>query len=260
MSFDLQKYYEKIDYFPPAELSAEVLGNVHFAHASHIPFENLDVYTHKEIKLDPDSLYNKMVLQRRGGYCFEMNALLCLALQETGFSVIPCLSRIYRPDLGGFGALTHRVTVVEIDGDKYVCDVGFGGNAFVRPLLLRDGVVQKQMFFSYRIDTSGELDYIVETDSGEGFVPMLGFDLKAAKDSDFELSSYYTSTHPDSFFAKQMICVLKTQTGERTLFDNRLTIKDNGEITVRELCSDELYEVLDRQFDIEASGLELKFL
>src|ERR1700722_7350581 len=60
----------------------ETLAGLIEAHTAHIPFENLDVFLGRAVRLDLDGLQSKIVGARRGGYCFELR--LCSP---------PCLMR-----------------------------------------------------------------------------------------------------------------------------------------------------------------------
>ena len=67
---------------------------VHRAHATRIPFENLDSHRGLPISLAQADLERKLVASRRGGYCFEHNLLLASALEHMGLVVEPMLARV----------------------------------------------------------------------------------------------------------------------------------------------------------------------
>ena len=107
----------------------EVLDELIYAHQCSIPFENLDVYDfQKEISLTEEALYDKFIVQRRGGYCFETNGFFCVMLRSMGFDARPCLCRVMfgltEPSQNLFD---HRATIVTLDGKDYFCEVGLGG-------------------------------------------------------------------------------------------------------------------------------------
>lgn len=125
----IEEYKERIHYHKKIELTKEVLDELIYAHQCSIPFENLDVYDlKKEIVLTEEALYHKFIVQKRGGYCFEMNGFFCKMLQSMGFQARPCLCRVM------FGLtdpaqnlFDHRGTIVTLDGKDYFCEVGLGG-------------------------------------------------------------------------------------------------------------------------------------
>ena len=57
------------------------LAQLDLAHATSIPFENLDPHQGLAVSLELDDLQRKLVAGRRGGYCFEQNLLLKAALE-----------------------------------------------------------------------------------------------------------------------------------------------------------------------------------
>ena len=81
---DLDAYFARIGYSGPRAPTLETLKALHFAHATAIPFENLDVLAKRPILLDPPVLQKKLVAQKRGGYCFEVNGLFAAVLRQLG--------------------------------------------------------------------------------------------------------------------------------------------------------------------------------
>src|ERR1700728_2562286 len=67
---------------------------IHRAHATTIPFENLDSHRGIPISLEQADLEQKLVSNQRGGYCFEHNLLLASALEHLGLRVEPMLARV----------------------------------------------------------------------------------------------------------------------------------------------------------------------
>jgi len=92
--FDLDAYFERINYSGSKEPIEETLNDIHICHTLNVPFENLDVFYGKPPLLDEVSLYNKIVKNRRGGYCFEMNGIFSVALKSMGFRVTNLLARV----------------------------------------------------------------------------------------------------------------------------------------------------------------------
>lgn len=54
----------------------ERLQALHRAMTMTVPFENLAILDGKEISLQSEDVFAKVVEQERGGYCFELNSLL----------------------------------------------------------------------------------------------------------------------------------------------------------------------------------------
>src|SRR4051812_34364892 len=81
----LDQYFERIGYSGSPVANLQTLRELHLLHLQRIPYENLDVFCLKGVKLDPDSLTCKILQRRRGGYCFEQNGLFLTALTALGF-------------------------------------------------------------------------------------------------------------------------------------------------------------------------------
>lgn len=93
-ALDLQAYLRRIGYQGAVEPTRRVLEALHLAHATHIPFENLDILLGRPIALDLASLQSKLVARRRGGYCFEHNLLFAAVLREFGFEPTLLAARV----------------------------------------------------------------------------------------------------------------------------------------------------------------------
>ena len=103
------------------------LDRIIYAHLTHVPFENLDEYYDKSCpELETEKLFDKIVMRNRGGYCFELNAALYSLLCALGYEAYPVACRI-QWGMDHLRPLSHRATIVVIDGVKHYCDVGFGG-------------------------------------------------------------------------------------------------------------------------------------
>src|SRR2546425_6936619 len=77
---DVSSYLNRINYRGPREVSAETLRELHKAHLLAVPFENLDNHIGRQIVLDEEKVIRKIVDQRRGGICYELNGAFCVLL------------------------------------------------------------------------------------------------------------------------------------------------------------------------------------
>ena len=78
---DVPSYLKRIDYRGSLELTVEVLNELQYAHLLSVPFENLDIHLGHPILLKEAKLFEKLVTQRRGGFCYELNGLFTALLQ-----------------------------------------------------------------------------------------------------------------------------------------------------------------------------------
>lgn len=154
--FDLDAYCSRIGYAGERTPTAGVLEELHLAHATHIPFENLDILLGKPIRLDLASLQAKLIRGKRGGYCFEQNTLFAAALERIGFRVTRLAARV------GAGATrvlprTHMLLRVEAEEAAWLADVGFGGDGLLRPLPFVPGPECRQYGWTYRLAKEHDL-------------------------------------------------------------------------------------------------------
>src|SRR3982750_4635329 len=91
---NLAAYFERIGYRGPDRPDLALLSALTDAHTRSIPFENLDVLLGRPISLAREALFQKLVVDRRGGYCFEQNGLFLEVLRELGFQVTPISARV----------------------------------------------------------------------------------------------------------------------------------------------------------------------
>ncbi len=108
--------------------SRDYLDNLVRAHLCTIPFENLSVTLWNEpVSIEPQRLIDKLLHKKRGGYCFELNGLFHLLLRALGFDAWMCPCRQLRHNEPYPVPATHCAIIVNLDGKKLFCDVGYGG-------------------------------------------------------------------------------------------------------------------------------------
>src|SRR5262245_17801213 len=123
---DLDRYFARIGYGGPHTPTLATLHGIAAAHVQTIPFENLDVLLGRRIDVDPVAIEQKLVGDRRGGYCFEQNALLLTVLTALGFEARPLSARVrYQRPRDFLPARTHLCVRVELD-EPWLADVGIG--------------------------------------------------------------------------------------------------------------------------------------
>jgi N-hydroxyarylamine O-acetyltransferase len=217
---DLAAYTERIGFAGELRPSAECLRALHLAHATHVPFENIEVLMGRPMPLDIESLWKKLVVDRRGGYCFEQNTLFAAILEQIGFKVRRLAARV------GMGAVgirprLHMLLRVEADGRQWLCDVGFGGDALLLPIAWLPGETAEQFAWKYRL-MEEEPGYLLQMWRPEGWVGLYSFTMEEQYAVDYEVANYYTSTHPDAFFRKQLMVHVPGPEVRVTLFGRRL--------------------------------------
>jgi N-hydroxyarylamine O-acetyltransferase len=193
--FDLDAYLARIG------LSGRPsLAEMHRAHATSIPFENLDPRRGVPVSLAIDDLQQKLVVERRGGYCFEHNLLFKGALEALDAEVDLLLARVrLGADPGVTRPRSHLLLRVAIDGSSWHADVGFGMGTLLEPLPFGPGGEHQQSGWRYRVVAEGD-ELVLQTVDGEDWVDMYGFLAQPVPMVDVETSNWFTSTHPRSPF------------------------------------------------------------
>ncbi|MFP5021356.1 arylamine N-acetyltransferase family protein [Pseudonocardia phyllosphaerae] len=229
----------------PGPPDAGLLARIVRAHLAVIPFENLDPFTGTEPPVTADDVAAKLVHGRRGGWCFEQNLLLHDVLADLGYRVEPLIGRVR------LGAApedpptrrSHRLTLIDLDGQWVTADVGFGGMNAVLPLRLETGTVQPTPFGGYRytVDDPGgpatPVWSLRRTGSG-GEQVLYTFDLTPAPAVDYETASWYLTHHPESLFRTGLTAAVTGPDRRTTLDGPRLTVHPaGGEAHARELAS-----------------------
>ena len=249
--FDVSQYLTRLGMKIAPAASVEGLAALMHAHATHIPFENLDVFHgHKEPCLDTDALYEKLIIKKRGGYCFELNGLFWRLLESLGFDAWCCIARIaFHRDF--LSPPAHRVILVSIDGQTYFCDVGFGGPVPSSPIAIRYGDVQT-CSAGRRYRFLRDEDYTVLQIEQDGtFESLLIFSEKSVDPVDFiPLNAFCSRSMHEPFLRKQIIWRL-TETGKISVDGDVLRIVENGCTTQLVITTEEeLRDVWLRYFDL----------
>src|SRR5215207_9436793 len=147
---DTTAYLKRIDYRGPLAPTAATLRRLQVAHLLSVPFENLSIHAGEPIVLDEDALFDKIVVRRRGGFCYELNGLFAALLRALGFHV-EMLSAGVMSQAGEFGPEFDHMALLVSLAERWLVDVGFG-DSFIEPLLLAERAEQAQGGRAYRID------------------------------------------------------------------------------------------------------------
>lgn len=154
-------YLARIGYEGPVAPSIETLRALHLSHVLTVPFENLDIHLGCPISLEPSHLFRKIVLGRRGGYCFELNGLFALLLEEFGFAVTRLAARVlYGAE--GVRPRSHQILLVHLGEARWLVDVGFGGQEPREPVPLTVDEEQPQGPDRFRLVTGERDEYLLQ--------------------------------------------------------------------------------------------------
>jgi N-hydroxyarylamine O-acetyltransferase len=258
---DVTAYLDRIAYRGALTPNADTLRALHLAHLQTIPFENLDIHLSRPILLDLERLFQKIVVQRRGGFCYELNGLFAELLRAVGFQVTYLSARDAHPD-GSYGPeydhLTLLVQTAEDDHahvmTDWLADVGWG-DTFCVPLRLDRYDVQVEGARAYRLEHTG-INYILWQRQYSGdWEQNYRFTLEPRQYADFEPMCQYHQTSPHSLFTQQRLCTKATPEGRITLDPTRLITTIHGQRQERTLLGEDEFWALARlHFDIEVAA------
>lgn len=196
----LDAYLARIHYTGPRTVTAETLCQLHRAHLFAIPYENLDIHLGRTLTLDLARIYQKLVEEQRGGWCYEMNGLFAWALRELGFTVTLLGSSVGEPAQGATGDLDHLILRVDLE-QPWLVDVGFG-NGILDPLPLASGHYQ-QGFFTFQLEQQADSWYFHNhPHGGKGY----GFTLLPRHLPGFASRCHELQTSPTSGFVRTTVC------------------------------------------------------
>ena len=218
----------------PSEYSAphtkQALDRLVNAHLHTVPFENLDVYELRQVpSLATADLFEKIVLRRRGGYCFELNALFFALLQALGYDCHPLAQRVVRL---GPAPLNHRSTLVTLpDGTRLLCDVGYGGPTPVTALDLDKTGLQTSGARTFRIFRDDRGAYHLQLVRPEGEQPILHFTDAPFDPMDFVPANFFAARHEGGRFRSLRVLSLIRPDGRVTMEGDTLRIRKNGTLT-----------------------------
>jgi N-hydroxyarylamine O-acetyltransferase len=82
---EVKKYLERIGYKGSTEPTIGLLSALQKKHLLNIPFENLDIHYKTPIELDIAIIFEKVVIKKRGGFCYELNGIFHELLNSIGF-------------------------------------------------------------------------------------------------------------------------------------------------------------------------------
>jgi N-hydroxyarylamine O-acetyltransferase len=241
---------ERIGHNGDRRPTADTLARLQMSFLMSVPFENLDIHLGVPIRLDPESLIDKIVTRRRGGFCYELNSLFRDLLRELGYQVDSVAARMARTE-GGFGIpFDHMALIVELE-ERLLVDVG-NGQACHQPLQIDDpSQVATTEGIDYRV-VPFEDGYLVETRRSDAvFGPRYRFTLEPHPTEDFAGGCEYHQTSPDSVFTKGRLATLALANGRIRLAGNELAETVGGVRDVRELESEEaVFDCLRDRFGI----------
>ncbi|MFI6574954.1 arylamine N-acetyltransferase [Nocardiopsis sp. NPDC050513] len=257
---DLDAYLERVGLEGELPPTLDTLRALQRAHLAAIPFENLQIVLDRPVRLDIASLTDKMVRNRRGGYCYEQNLLFAAVLDRLGFTFTALAARVLVGAEGSARPATHALLKVDLEGSPWLADVGFGGGGLLEPFPLADGHQEVQGGWPLRLDRTevvGADEWLLRSHNGREWRVMYSFTTTAQLPQDYTVFSHYLTSHPRSPFKGRLMAQRIAPGVQHVLVDTRLTTTTaDGSVVDREVPVEEAADVLDEVFGIGLDAQE----
>ncbi|WP_221798730.1 arylamine N-acetyltransferase family protein [Oceanobacter mangrovi] len=257
-NFSLADYFCRIGYTGTPSASIETVAELMRCQLFSVPFENLDVQAGKIVSLEPEEIVSKIVLPNsqgvgRGGYCYEVNGVFAMALEALGIqyqfvAARPMFYPVLRPK-------THMAIIVSLDGEQWLCDLGFGSYGIRAPMnlaVLNQPVQQDGDTFMLEpvASSNSEPAYLLKALVQGEWANQYAFDLYSPEWIDFAPANFMNSTHPDAIFVQKPLVVSFNPAGRTILLGSSLKTITNGETSQRMVNPDEYDAVLKELFNL----------
>jgi len=227
---DLTGYLVRVG-VPARQPDAAALAELHEAHVRAFTFDNVDVLLGPHPGVSLDVVQEKFVGRGRGGYCFEHSTIFAAALERLGYDVRRHLGRVGDPATGAQQGRTHMVVEVVVDGQRLLCDPGFG-MSLLRPIALADGAEDDYPSgWRYRVRRTAEGDWALDRLREGGWEVAHTTDELAVRPVDVVIGHHYTSTYPGSHFTTGLMLTKHLPGRHVTVTHESLTVRTPGEPT-----------------------------
>lgn len=252
-SENVRAYLARISISENVLTNLDGLNRLIYAQLTHIPFEALDVWGAGSCpSLELEDLFQKIVTDHRGGYCFELNTLFRALLNSLGFDAYQVIASLV--DENGIAAPpAHNGIICTIDHTKYFIDVGFGGPVPFSAMELEEGVHEK-----FRLEKRGDFWYLFRQ-SEDGEVNFIRFRDAAVDMCELIPLNFYISQKPDVHFRHILRVNQRKEKGVvYSLVDHELTIHSpEGNCIISVPDRKTLDEVLVKYFEIDPRKLNI---
>ncbi len=240
---DAGAYIERIG-LAGVELKAdkESLDRIIFSHLTHVAFENMDTWGRGVWpELGIKALFDKIVTRRRGGWCFELNSLLNAFLRELGFETYLVAAHVMagREELN---PPAHCSIIVILDGEKYFCDVGYGG-----PVPFGALKFSGESRFGFHICREGAYTKLYNE-----VADYVALQFKDVPVSPVELipMNFYISQIPTSPFRNELRVNIRYPDGSAALVEGNFKLRRGEEVIDKQVEAEELPALLEEYFHI----------
>lgn len=244
---NLSAYLERINIFKDVSTNIEDLKLIQKQHLLTVPFENLDIHLYNHINLSQEKLFDKIVYKKRGGICYELNYLLSTILKQIGFQIVLLGGKVLSEN-GTFH--DHLFIKVDINGDEFLVDVGFGDN-FMEPLEFICDEQQNDLKGLFKIKKIDKSTYKLLKKSNNQWKLEYIFEDEEKNIEEFDYRVKFFVHSDESIFKKNVFCSIEKEVGRLSLKKDKFIITE-GEYK-REINLDypeKYFEILKSEFSI----------
>ncbi|MCK9253275.1 MAG: arylamine N-acetyltransferase [Clostridiales bacterium] len=256
---EIRAYFNRLGLPPPEDepsCTCALLEQLQLAHVTRIPYENLDILAGRPLPMTWQGQFQKMVANRRGGYCFELNGLFANLLSALGYEVTTYMGRFLRGETT-IPMRRHRVIRAVCAEGTFICDVGVGQSAPRYPLELVPGRIQEQFGETYKITREPFFGYVIHDLHRGQWRRFYSFTEEEQLDIDFVMPSFYCEKSPDSIFNKALMLSIKTLDGRKTIDGQLFRTFSGDEVTENRIASAaELNALLQEHFNLDPPDLD----
>ena len=246
---DVRAYLRRIGYHGALAPTVRTLRGLSRRHMLSVPFENLDIGRGRAIALDVERFVAKIVRERRGGFCYELNGAFAALLDSLGFRVTLRSARVANEKVVLSPEFAHVALRVDLAA-PWLVDVGFG-DSFLEPLRLAGEIEQPDAAGSFRLIEAGDRWRVERRPADGTWRPQYDISLAARQHVEFAARCRYHQTSPDSHFTRIRICSLATPGGRVTLSGRRLIVTSQGRKQEQELETEaDWHAALRKHFSI----------
>jgi N-hydroxyarylamine O-acetyltransferase len=248
---EIKKYLKRIKVHSEVKPDLKTLRHLHRQHLYNVPFENLDIHSGRKIILQKDKLLHKIIDEKRGGFCYELNGTFYELLTAAGFNVKRVSAGVCDDGINYGPDFDHMALIVNINDEEYLADVGFG-DSFIEPLKFNPDEIQKDVKDSYKISKSKGNGYYIlfRSPDGENFIPQYRFKTAPKELNEYVEMCRYHQTSPQSHFTQKVICSKAVESGRISLSNLKFIQTVNGIKEQKEITENEFYSLLKSYFNI----------
>ena len=252
---DVDAYLDRLQLGSSVRTDLDFLDSLVYFHQCSIPFENLDSYVfHLPVSLEIPDIFKKIIINRRGGYCFELNALFNQLLRDLGVHAYACMCRIIEE---GYVVplVSHRAVLVELGQKLYFCDVGFGGPTPPGAVPVEDGASRSFGRETYFIDRTDSYWWTLSrTRSSGAHEKIMQFYTMPQENVDYLALNEFYSNSPESDFTQMLYLNIRTPSGCNSIVGDVFTRISDGHAAQRNIQSeDDFYQILKDDFKLPIS-------